>query len=120
MFVDPDNGVRCRDHSTPSHRTKSEKYAYYDELQSFIDRGQSVVAYHHADRTATVDMQAQYRLIDAEGELGIAPLAAFQASRHSVCFFLVLPVDEHREVPRQRLERLERSPWGRELTIHLW
>ncbi len=57
VCVDPDNGVRLSDHGTPSHRNKTEKHAYFDELLPFIGRGQSLVAYHHADRS-TVDRQA--------------------------------------------------------------
>ncbi len=57
VFVDPDNGVRRSDHPTPSHRSKAEKHTYVSELGPFVERGQSVVVYHHADRSAPVPVQ---------------------------------------------------------------
>lgn len=48
VFVDPDNGIifdAPSDGSRPSH-----KHAYLDELRGYIDRGQTVVAYHHLGR----------------------------------------------------------------------
>ena len=69
VFVDPDNGLRRGDHPTPSHRTRSEKPTYLDELRHFTARGQSVIAYHHADRSAPVHEQARRRLGEAEAEL---------------------------------------------------
>jgi len=95
IFVDPDNGVRRCDHSTPSHRTDAVKHAYYDELAQFIARGQSLIAYHHADRSASVPVQAHRRLADAAGQLAIEPLAAVQASRGSSRLFLIVPVASH-------------------------
>jgi len=58
IFADPDNGIRPAGHREPSHRAKAVKHAYLDELAAFAQRGQSLVVYHHADRSATVDQQA--------------------------------------------------------------
>lgn len=118
VFVDPDNGLRRSDHSTPSHRSKSEKHAYFDELAAFVERGQSIVAYHHADRSATVAVQAERRMADAAEELGVEPLAAVRASRGSTRLFVVVPAPAHRAGLRARLQDLERSPWAEELTVH--
>ncbi len=118
VFVDPDNGLRRSDHSMPSHRTKSEKHAYLDELAAFVDRGQSIVAYHHADRSATVPVQAERRMADAAEELGVEPLAAVRASRGTTRLFVVVPAAAHRAALEQRLHDLESSPWAEELTIY--
>ncbi len=118
VFVDPDNGLRRSDHSMPSHRSKSEKHAYLDELRAFADRGQSLVAYHHADRSATVSIQAQRRMADAAEELGVEPLAAVRASRGSTRLFLVVPAPTDRAHLWARLQELERSRWADELVVH--
>jgi hypothetical protein len=120
VFVDPDNGVRRRDHSTASSQRTAIKHAYYDELSPCVERGQSVIAYQHADRTAKVDEQAKRRMSDAADELGIEPLAAVRGSRGSTRLFLVLPVAGHRAHLTSRLHALTASPWGREFRVIWW
>jgi hypothetical protein len=111
IFVDPDNGIRRSDHSTASHRSKSEKHAYLDELRAFTDRGQSIVAYHHADRSAPVPIQAQRRM-------AVEPLAAVRASRGTTRLFLVAPAPAQRDHLKARLCDLERSHWSDELVVY--
>ena len=101
-----------------SHRSKSEKHAYLDELRAVVGRGQSIVAYHHADRSATVPIQAERRMADAAEELGVEPLAAVRASRGTTRLFLVVPAPAHREHLRRRLQDLERSHWADELVVY--
>jgi hypothetical protein len=120
VFVDPDNGVRRSDHGVPSHRNKTEKHAYFDELREFSARGQSLVAYHHADRSTTVDRQAHLRLADAAEQLSIEPLAAVRASRGTNRLFLVLPAARHRSNLEMRLRDLEKSSWSSELKVYWW
>jgi len=119
VFVDPDNGVRRSDHKNASSQRKAIKHAYYDELSPYIAGGQSVIAYQHADRSATVREQAVRRMGDAAGELGIEPLAAVRASRGTARLFLVLPVPDHRAHLESRLHALSASPWGAELDV-IW
>ena len=119
VFVDPDNGVRRSDHKNASSQRKAIKHAYYDELSPYIAGGQSVIAYQHADRSATVREQAVRCMGDAAGELGIQPLAAVRASRGTARLFLVLPVPGHRAHLESRLHALSASPWGAELDV-IW
>lgn len=120
VFVDPDNGLRRDDHPTPRHRNRSEKHAYLSEIGAFLDRGQSVIAYHHADRSGPVVVQAQRRMADIADQLGVEPLAAVRARRGSTRLFVVVPDDAHRSVLRTRLAALDESPWSAELTTHHW
>jgi hypothetical protein len=120
VFVDPDNGVRRADHKIASSQRKAIKHAYYDELSPYIERGQSVIAYHHADRSAKVREQARRRMGEAAAELGIEPLAAVRASRGTTRLFLVLPVPGHRAHLASRLHELTASPWGDELDVIWW
>jgi hypothetical protein len=57
VFVDPDNGIR-----TASRGSKLHKFALIDELADYAARGQSLVAYHHADRSVDSQTQARRRL----------------------------------------------------------
>jgi hypothetical protein len=118
VFADPDNGIRRADHGTPHHRNRSEKHAYLDELAAFSARGQSIVVYHHCDRSAKVPEQAQLRLDD----LGTAvekPIAAVRASRGTTRLFLVAGAGTVATRLVERLRDLERSPWAKELSV-IW
>jgi len=41
------------------HAQKAGKYVFWDELSPFWDRGQSLVIYHHLNRTAPVARQTE-------------------------------------------------------------
>lgn len=120
VFLDPDNGVRPADHPVPRTRNKAEKHAYLDEVAAFAERGQSVVAYHHADRSAPVHEQARRRLAQMEKALPATPLAAVRASRGTTRLFLVTAADPHVERLTQRLHALETSQWSREFVVYWW
>jgi hypothetical protein len=62
---------------------KAVKHAYLDELAAFAQRGQSLIAYYHADRIAPVGQQAHRRLTDLTGGVPVQPVAAVRASRGS-------------------------------------
>src|SRR6266516_421350 len=55
IFFDPDNGLETA--SVSRHSPKGGKYVFWDELTRFWDRGQSLVIYHHLNRTASVAKQ---------------------------------------------------------------
>ena len=119
IFVDPDNGVRRPDHPVPRHRTKSVKHAYFDELAAFADRGQSVIAYHHADRSAPVPEQVRRRLADLAEALPMTEvLGAVIARRGTTRLYVVAAAPLHAERLRKRLSGLENGPWGAELVLH--
>jgi hypothetical protein len=57
IFFDPDNGFETR--SVPKYAAKAGKYIFFDELSRFWERGQSLVVYHHLNRTASVREQTK-------------------------------------------------------------
>lgn len=118
VFVDPDNGVRPTDHPSPRHRNKAEKHAYLDEIAAFTDRGQSVIAYQHADRSAPVDVQARLRLNDLALATGKEPLAAVRASRGSTRLYLISADQSHDDRLDTNLRDLSRGPWSREFFVY--
>ena len=55
VFFDPDNGLQIA--SIPKHHPKGGKYIYWDELTQFWRRGNTLLIYHHLNRTITTAKQ---------------------------------------------------------------
>jgi len=119
VFADPDNGIRSVLHPVGVHTTRSLKHAYLDELATFADRGQSLVVYHHADRSAPVEQQAQLRLTDLAREIAVEPIAAVRASRGTTRLFLVAAAmaASTGDYLERRLQDLTESSWRGELKV---
>lgn len=119
IFADPDNGIRKVGHSVVRTRTKAVKHAYLDELAAFAARGQSLVVYHHADRSAPVAEQARRRLAELAQEVAeVQPLAAVRASRGTTRLFLVAVAPRHLHLLTPRLSRLATGPWSQEFEVY--
>jgi hypothetical protein len=116
VFVDPDNGVRSDD-SLPRHHPRAAKYAYWEELRPFVAQGQSVVIYHHADRSAVVDEQARIKLEEARRYLGTEPLGAVRSSLGSARLFLIVPSPRHAKLLRRRVDEMMHTDWRRILSL---
>jgi hypothetical protein len=109
VFLDPDNGVAFGPRAVPV------KYATVDELAAFAARGQSVVVYQHADRSAAVEQQARRLLRRIGDTVPGDPLAAVLARRGSVRMFVLIPRESHRRAFVTALEHITAVPWGSEL-----
>jgi hypothetical protein len=118
VFADPDNGIRTECLDVSRHRSGAVKFAYLGELAAFAGRGRSLVVYHHADRTMTVEQQARRRLDDLARGVPVEPVAAVRASRGTTRLFLVAATAPHSPCLRQRLTALTDSPWGAELRVY--
>jgi len=116
VFVDPDNGLQSDDAS--NRRSRSEKHASLSEIGRFLERGQSVVAHHHADRPDCVAEQAMSLMAEIRDQLGVDALASVQAARGTNRLYIVIPDDRHRSGLEARLRSLQLSPWGSELRLH--
>lgn len=112
IFLDPDNGLR----STGS-RYKQEKYAFAHEVADYAARDQSVVVYHHADRTpGGVPVQVQRRLSELRAATGAEPLGAIVAHRGSTRFFLIVPAPSHRARLQTGVEEFA-ARWGKHVSF---
>jgi len=119
IFADPDNGIRPATHPVPAHRAKAVKHAYLGELAEFARRGQSVIVYHHGDRSAAVEQQARGRLADFAHGAPVEPVAAVRASRGSSRLFLVGAASAaHARHLADSLAGLQHSPWAAELRVY--
>lgn len=112
VFLDPDNGIRSTTHRVRPHQSKSGKHAYLDEIARFLDRGQSVIAYHHADRSAALRIQAERRMAEIRNEIGISPLCALSMGQGSSRFFFVIPSGHKAQVLTKKMSSLASSPWS--------
>jgi hypothetical protein len=106
VFADPDNGI-C----SPPRTSKLHKYALIGELADYARRGQSLVVYQHADRSAKARVQAARRLEELATGVRQEPVAAVIARRGSCRFFLVTAADEHRDCLDAALRRFA-VRWG--------
>lgn len=119
IFADPDNGIRKVGHTVVRTRTNAVKHAYLDELAAFAARGQSLVVYHHADRSAPVAEQARRRLAELAQEVAeVQPLAAVRASRGTTRLFLVATAARHVDLFTSRLRRLAAGAWSKEFEVY--
>jgi hypothetical protein len=58
VFLDPDNGIECK--SVSRTQLKGPKYVFWDEIGAFVNRGQSVVVYHHLNRLGSSVQQVEH------------------------------------------------------------
>ncbi len=111
VFFDPDNGLETT--SIPKHHAKAGKYIYWDELALFWRRGQSLLVYHHLNRSASAANQVQtlrHHFTEAFDGASILPLVFRRGS--SRVFWLVHRGDEiGRELERRVSDFLD-SGWS--------
>jgi len=112
VFLDPDNGIRSATHRVRSHQSKAIKHAYFDEITRFLERGQSVIAYHHADRSAALPIQAERRMEEFRKETGASPLCALCMRQGTSRFFFVIPSPNHAHALAKKMSLLTSGPWG--------
>jgi hypothetical protein len=116
VFLDPDNGLETR--SIRKHAPRAGKYVFWDELESFWDRGQSLVVYHHLNRSASVEEQTKvlrktFRAQFAAAEEIICLLFRRGSCRH----FWIVGQTAHASTLRKRINAMIDSGWGGYLEI---
>jgi hypothetical protein len=113
VFIDPDNGLETKSVS------RLPKYAYFDDLEPFVQRGQSLVIYQHVNRTASAFVQAQLRINQIQNQVGAECLPAVRFRRGTGRLYLVVPAARHMELLRRRTATLLESSWGRQRHFEL-
>jgi hypothetical protein len=110
IFLDPDNGFES---GTRRHEAKGPKYVYFDEVQPYLDRGQSVVVYHHLHFGATALVQVDIMVERLRDRLdGCDRIHALLFRRGSARVFFIFPAPAHKALFRKRLGRFASSPWS--------
>lgn len=100
IFVDPDNGLQVK--SVERHHNKAPKYAYFEELLPIIQRGQSLIIYHHLCRNGTASKQVEERLNQIEEHFGISDTYALLYKRGTLRAFIVVPSKKDGQVLIER------------------
>jgi len=102
VFLDPDNGFEV---SSPQTAKNGPKYCFYDEVQRFLRRGQSVVVYQHYARGSTIEDRVNGRFAAiARMAIDHSPLA-ISFSAWQLRFFYILPVGFVGRILRRKAER---------------
>ncbi len=110
VFVDPDNGIGT---TAQASSRFGAKYVLLEELIPYLERGQTLVIYHHLNRSATADMQIRLlgtELRDVLGSYG--HFAAMRFRRGSARVFFIVAQNKHDTTLQRRLARMLASPWN--------
>jgi hypothetical protein len=111
VFFDPDNGLEIP--SIPKHGPKAGKYVFLDELDLFWQRGQSLIIYHHLNRSASVEQQTQSlrkRLVSKFDGAALVRSVLFR--RGSCRHFWILGQAAHAAGLKSRVEAMLSSGWS--------
>ena len=116
VFHDPDNGLEVA--SRRPLARQGTKYAYYEDLRCYWERGQSLVVYHHMGRTwrgrpATAGDQVAHRGKEIRRELPGARPVALRYRRRSARVYFLVPAPAHDGRLRARTSAFLSSAWGR-------
>ena len=112
VFLDPDNGFESQ--RAKSHHLKGLKYVYYKDLYPHLEARQSLVVYHHFDRSKPHHDQIKDRLDVLCARFGGDRGAfALRYRRGTARSYFVLPAPGRAGLLRSRARSLIDSEWGR-------
>lgn len=112
VFMDPDNGMLVK--SVGKRSVRSAKYALYEEVKAYIERGQSVLVYNHRCRK----QEKQYFhdiCTKLEEYTGIAEdeILKITFPKCSVRDYLAVPASkDHHDKIDKALAAMEEGIWG--------
>ncbi len=110
VFFDPDNGIEVS--SVKMHAPKAGKYVFWDELLPFWSRGQSLVIYHHLNRTASVAKQTEILQEKFAAKFADAGLVRYFLFRRGSCrHFWLVAQKEHTLHCRSVINQIAQSEW---------
>ena len=109
VFLDPDNGLEAP--SAPITTRKAPKYAYLEEVEALVGRGQSVVIYHHLGRHGSHADQIARWTERLQRRLAPADIFTLRFRRGTARAFFVLATADVAPVLQARATALLRSPW---------
>ena len=107
VFIDPNTGIKDQ----VSGKSLSENHAYYDELKSLWDRGQSLIVYQHATR-GDVKKLAKHCQKEFKKKGALAPITLWW-HRGTARLYFILPAPTHEKRLEARISALLESDWGK-------
>ena len=110
MFVDPDNGIGS---TSQAYSRLGAKYVLLEELLPYIDRGQTLVIYHHLNRSATADLQIKNLIPQFHGILGLPhKLMVLRYRRGSARVFILCVAATHSYLLESRTQFFLTRLWN--------
>jgi len=116
IFIDPDNGLEA---GTKRHQKRGPKYVFFDELEPYCKRGQSLIIYHHTSRRGTAEEQVRERLAQIDERLNSSTTFALLYHRGSSRAFLLVPSEKHKSILTEKVEQFMQGPWSQHFTV-IW
>ncbi|MCD4766574.1 MAG: hypothetical protein K8R34_08695 [Methanosarcinales archaeon] len=114
IFVDPDNGLEA---GTKRHLKQGPKYVFFDELEPYCKREQSLIIYHHTSRRGTAEEQVRERLAQIDERLNSSSTFALLYHRGSSRAFLVVQSEKHKTILTEKVEQFMQGPWSQHFTV---
>lgn len=114
VFLDPDNGLEVP--SCLSYYTKGPKFAFKNELKTFLKTAKLVVLYHHLNRHkkyGTHERQMHDRSAELREALNVRVLHVRFAPYSPRAFFLMTRCEAEFERAREILNCMLAGDWGR-------
>ena len=110
VFLDPDNGIECQ--SVSKTAKKGPKYAFWDEIEAFAARKQTVVVYHHLGRSCTSAEQVKKIRQQFEKRLQDFTILHVVFRRGTQRAYFIAATVDHRNVLTSRLSHMLTTPWN--------
>jgi hypothetical protein len=111
VFLDPDNGIEVR--SVPKRAPKAGKYVFWNEIEALWARGQSLVIYHHLNRTTSVRLQTEALTKRFTERLSCPPLLLSLLFRRGSCrHFWIIGQGDHSGRLKSRIEAMLKLGWS--------
>lgn len=113
VFVDPDNGMLVT--SVSKRSARSVKYTLYEEVNDYVQHGQSVLIYNHRSRKPEGKNFHEIcsKLQDSTG-IQESDILKITFPKYSVRDFLAVPISaDHRRRIEAAFASMEKGVWGR-------
>lgn len=114
IFIDPDNGLEA---GTKRYQKLGPKYVFFDELEPYCKREQSLIIYHHTSRRGTAEEQVREHLAQIDERLNSSSTFALLYHRGSSRAFLVVPSEKHKTILTEKVEQFMQGPWSQHFTV---
>ena len=109
VFVDPDNGIS---ETADPWGKNGPKFVFIEDLRQFVERGQSLIIYHHLGRRGTAIEQIRYFARCLQVNLNLLQLPwSLWYHRGTARAYFIIAQERHRYVLESRLTRFLKSPW---------
>ena len=115
IFIDPDNGLEVR--SVKRHNNRGPKYAFFDELTPYYERGQSLVIYQQRQHTPAERQFKLHFFQINEHFKGCNGAFALHYHRGTSRIFFVIPSKNHENILFERAKHFMKGSWSKHFEL---